>query len=61
MNETVDLLIKFINSCGFPIVACCFFGFMYYKMNETLASLTNAITVLTAKFDSHVDNVEGSH
>ena len=33
MEETVDVVIKFINSCGFPIVACCFFGFMYYKMS----------------------------
>lgn len=58
MEETVNVVIKFINSCGFPIVACCFFGFMYYKMSETLGELAGAITALTAKFDSHVDKME---
>lgn len=58
MEETVDVVIKFINSCGFPIVACCFFGFLYYKMNATMADLSMAITALTAKFDSHVDKME---
>lgn len=48
-----------VGSLGFPIVACCFMAWLYVQMNETLKELTLAITELTAKFESHVDRVEG--
>ena len=48
-----------VGSLGFPIVACCFMAWLYVQMNETLKDLTLAITELTAKFESHVDRVEG--
>ena len=50
---------QLISSVGFPIVACCFMAWLYVQMNETLKDLTLAITELTAKFESHVDRVEG--
>ena len=61
MQETVDIITTFISNCGFPIFVSCVMMAMYYKMNETLQQLTLAITTLTAKFDNHVDNVEGTH
>ena len=56
----VDTIAGLIGSLGFPIVACCFMGWLYVQMNNTLKDLTVAITELTAKFDSHVDHVEGN-
>lgn len=50
---------QLISSVGFPIVACAFMAWLYVQMNETLKELTVAITELTAKFESHVDHVEG--
>lgn len=54
-----DQLSQFVSSVGFPIVACAFMAWLYVQMNETLKDLTVAITELTAKFESHVDHVEG--
>lgn len=54
-----DQLSQLISSVGFPIVACAFMAWLYVQMNETLKELTVAITELTAKFESHVDHVEG--
>lgn len=50
---------QMISSVGFPIVACAFMAWLYVQMNDTLKELTVAITELTAKFESHVDHVEG--
>lgn len=50
---------QLVSSVGFPIVACAFMAWLYVQMNETLKELTVAITELTAKFESHVDHVEG--
>lgn len=55
----VDQISQFVSSVGFPVVACAFMGWLYVQMNETLKELTVAITELTAKFESHVDHVEG--
>lgn len=55
----VEQISKLVSSVGFPIVACAFMGWLYVQMNDTLKELTIAITELTAKFDSHVDHVEG--
>lgn len=55
----VDTIASLVGSLGFPIVACCFMGWLYVQMDDTLKELTVAITELTAKFDSHVDHVEG--
>lgn len=55
----VDTIASLVGSLGFPIVACCFMGWLYVQMNDTLKELTVAITELTAKFDSHVDHVDG--
>lgn len=54
-----DQLSQFVSSVGFPIVACAFMAWLYLQMNETLKELAVAITELTAKFESHVDHVEG--
>lgn len=54
----VETIAQLVGSLGFPIVACCFMGWLYVKMNDTLKDLTVAITELTAKFESHVDRVE---
>ena len=54
-----DQLSQFVSSVGFPIVACAFMAWLYVRMDETLKELTVAITELTAKFESHVDHVEG--
>lgn len=54
----METITNMIGSLGFPIVACCFMGWLYVQINETLKELTVAITELTAKFDSHVDRVE---
>lgn len=54
----METITNMIGSLGFPIVACCFMGWLYVQINETLKELTVAITELTAKFDSHVDHVE---
>lgn len=43
-----------ISSVGFPIAACCFMGWLYIQMNETLKELTIAINTLTTKFDYHI-------
>lgn len=56
----VDQIASLVGSLGFPIVACCFMGWLYVQMDDTLKELTIAITELTAKFDSHVDHVEGN-
>lgn len=53
------MVITAIGSVGFPIVACCFMGWLYVKINDTLKDLTLAITALTTKFDDHVDKIEG--
>lgn len=55
----VEQISQLISSVGFPVVACAFMGWLYVQMNETLKELTVAITELTAKFESHVDHVEG--
>lgn len=55
----VDQFTQLVSSLGFPIVACAFMAWLYVQMNETLKELTVAITELTAKFESHVDHVEG--
>ncbi len=55
----VEQISQMISSVGFPIVACAFMGWLYVQMNDTLKELTVAITELTAKFESHVDHVEG--
>lgn len=55
----VEQISQMISSVGFPIVACAFMAWLYVQMNETLKELTVAITELTAKFESHVDHVEG--
>ena len=55
----VEQISQMISSVGFPIVACAFMAWLYVQMNETLKELTFAITELTAKFESHVDHVEG--
>lgn len=55
----VEQVSQLISSVGFPIVACAFMAWLYVQMNETLKELTVAITELTAKFESHVDHVEG--
>lgn len=55
----IEQISGLVGSLGFPIVACCFMAWLYVQMNETLKDLTLAITELTAKFDSHVDRVEG--
>lgn len=55
----VEQISQFVSSVGFPIVACAFMGWLYVQMNDTLKELTVAITELTAKFESHVDHVEG--
>ena len=55
----VDQISQFVSSVGFPIVACAFMAWLYVRMDETLKELTVAITELTAKFESHVDHVEG--
>ena len=56
----VDQISTIIGSLGFPIVACCFMGWLYVKFNETLKELTIAITKLTTKFDDHVNSMEGN-
>lgn len=55
----VEQISQMISSVGFPIVACAFMAWLYVQMNDTLKELTIAITELTAKFESHVDHVEG--
>lgn len=55
----IEQISGLVGSLGFPIVACCFMAWLYVQMNETLKDLTLAITELTAKFESHVDRVEG--
>lgn len=55
----VGQISQLISSVGFPIVACAFMAWLYVQMNDTLKDLTVAITELTAKFESHVDHVEG--
>lgn len=55
----IEQISGLVGSLGFPIVACCFMAWLYVQMNETLKELTLAITELTAKFESHVDRVEG--
>ncbi len=55
----VEQISQMISSVGFPIVACAFMAWLYVQMNDTLKELTVAITELTAKFESHVDHVEG--
>lgn len=55
----VEQISQMISSVGFPIVACAFMAWLYVQMNDTLKDLTVAITELTAKFESHVDHVEG--
>lgn len=55
----VEQISQLISSVGFPIVACAFMAWLYVQMNDTLKELTVAITELTAKFESHVDHVEG--
>lgn len=55
----IEQISQLISSVGFPIVACAFMAWLYVQMNDTLKELTVAITELTAKFESHVDHVEG--
>lgn len=55
----IEQISQLVSSVGFPIVACAFMAWLYVQMNETLKELTVAITELTAKFESHVDHVEG--
>lgn len=55
----IEQISGLVGSLGFPIVACCFMAWLYVQMNETLKDLTLAIAELTAKFDSHVERVEG--
>ena len=58
MEETVNIITTFISNCGFPIFVSCVMMFLYYKMNDTLKALTEAISALTLKFASHVDKME---
>lgn len=51
-------IVTAISSVGFPVVACCFMGWLYVQMNETLKELTIAINTLTTKFDTHVMHEE---
>ncbi len=44
-----EWLLSAIGSVGFPIVACCFMGWFYVKMCDTLNGLTTAITELSTK------------
>lgn len=55
----IEQISGLVGSLGFPIVACCFMAWLYVQMNETLKDLTLAITELTAKFESHVERLEG--
>lgn len=41
-TATFDMVITAIGSVGFPIVACCFMGWLYVKINDTLKDLTLA-------------------
>lgn len=55
----IEQISQLISSVGFPIVACAFMAWLYVQMNVTLKELTVAITELTAKFESHVEHLEG--
>lgn len=57
--EVCEFILTAIGSVGFPVVACCFMGWLYVKMNDTLKELTLAINTLTTKFDDRV-NASGS-
>lgn len=52
--EACEFVLTAVGSVGFPVVACCFMGWLYVKMNDTLKELTLAINTLTTKFDDHV-------
>ncbi len=52
--ETYEFLLSAVGSVGFPIVACCFMGWLYVKMDETLKQLTIAINTLTTHFEYQV-------
>ena len=46
--ELYELLLNFINTCGFPIVCC---GYMMITMNKTLKENTKAVDKLTILVD----------
>ena len=49
-NEIINL----ISSVGFPIVACCFCGWMLYKLQNIIL----ALTVTLEKLDERVSHIE---
>ena len=49
-NEIINL----ISSVGFPIVACCFCGYMIYKLQNVILSLT----VTLEKLDERISHIE---
>lgn len=59
-----DWILSAIGSVGFPIVACCFMGWFYVKMTETLHELSVAITELSTKvsvFHEQEHALDGQH
>lgn len=56
--ETYEMILSAVGSVGFPIVACCFLGWLYVQIMHTLQELTLAINTLTTKFDVHITNCE---
>ena len=50
INEIVNL----ISSVGFPIVACVFCGYMIYKLQNVILSLT----VTLEKLDERISHIE---
>ena len=50
MNDIVNI----ISSVGFPIVACIFCGYMIYKLQNVILSLT----VTLEKLDERISHIE---
>lgn len=57
--ETYEFILSAVGSVGFPIVACCFLGWLYLQITKVLQDLTLAINTLTTKFDMHISLTEG--
>ena len=51
--ETQEIF-NVISSVGFPIVACCFCGYMIYKLQNVILSLT----VTLEKLDERISHIE---
>lgn len=47
-------VVNLISSVGFPIVACCFCGYMIYKLQNVILSLT----VTLEKLDERISHIE---